>query len=228
MSFLFEKISILGLGLLGGSVAMAAKKAGIAREVVAWGRREKALANAQAQGVVDSYHLDPREAVDGADLVLLAVPVDRMESLLEELAGSLAKGVLVSDVGSVKGALSESLPKLLPAGGLVWTPNANTKFEILFPDPKLAWRLRQVGNMEWWVYGRGEYGGDSWTISTPTGVIETDYNDYRVAIGMEFDDNRRWDGYFEVGHSFEREIYRLGATRMTPNSTVFVGAGLAY
>jgi len=118
MSFLFEKISILGLGLLGGSVAMAAKKAGIAREVVAWGRREKALAKAQEQGVVDSYHLDPREAVRGADFVLLAVPVDRMESLLEEVASSLAEGVLVSDVGSVKGALSESLPKCLPAGAL--------------------------------------------------------------------------------------------------------------
>ncbi len=118
--------------------------------------------------------------------------------------------------------------KLLPAGGLIWTPNANTNFEILFPDPKLAWRLRQVGNMEWWVYGRGEYGGDSWTISTGPGVIETDYNDYRVAIGMEFDDHSRWDGYFEVGYAFEREIYQLGATQMTPNSTVFVGAGLAY
>ena len=118
--------------------------------------------------------------------------------------------------------------KLLPAGGLIWTPNSNTKFEILFPDPRLAWRLRQVGNMEWWFYGRGEYGGDSWTISQPGGVIETDYNDYRVAIGMEFDDHSRWDGYFEVGYAFEREIYQLGATQMTPNATVFVGAGLAY
>lgn len=118
--------------------------------------------------------------------------------------------------------------KLLPAGGLIWTPNSNTKFEILFPDPKLAWRLRQVGNMEWWFYGRGEYGGDSWTINDGGGVIETDYNDYRVAIGMEFDDHSRWDGYFEVGYSFEREIYQFGTTTMTPNATVFVGAGLAY
>jgi prephenate dehydrogenase len=118
MSVLFEKISILGLGLLGGSVAMAAKEAGVAREVVAWGRREEALAKAQAQGVVDSFHLDPREAVRGADFVLLAVPVDRMASLLAEVADSLADGVLVSDVGSVKGELSETLPKLLPAGAL--------------------------------------------------------------------------------------------------------------
>ena len=126
--------------------------------------------------------------------------------------------------------------KLLPAGGLVWTPNSNTKFDILFPDPRLAWRLRQVGNMEWWFYGRGEYGGDSWTIDAVTpwdptpggGVIETDYNDYRVAIGMEFDDHSRWDGYFEVGYAFEREIYQLGTATMRPNPTVFVGAGLSY
>lgn len=118
--------------------------------------------------------------------------------------------------------------KLLPAGGLVWTPNPDMKFDILFPDPKLAWRLRQVGNVEWWFYGRGEYGGDSWTINDGGGVIETDYNDYRVAIGMEFDDHSRWDGYFEVGYAFEREIYQFGATQMTPNATVFVGAGLAY
>ncbi len=118
--------------------------------------------------------------------------------------------------------------KLLPAGGLVWTPNSNTKFEILFPDPRLAWRLRQVGNMEWWFYGRGEYGGDSWTINTGADVIQTDYNDYRVAIGMEFDDHSRWDGYFEVGYAFEREIYQMGTATMRPNATVFVGAGLAY
>ena len=116
--------------------------------------------------------------------------------------------------------------KLLPAGGLIWTPNSNTKFEILFPDPRLAWRLRQVGNMEWWFYGRGEYGGDSWTIDAANpwtnavggGVIETDYNDYRVAIGMEFDDHSRWDGYFEVGYAFEREIYQWGMVTMRPNS----------
>jgi hypothetical protein len=119
--------------------------------------------------------------------------------------------------------------KLLPAGGLIWTPNSNTRFDILFPDPRLAWRLRQVGNVDWWFYGRGEYGGDSWTISDGMGsVIETDYNDFRVAIGLEFDDRSRWKGHFEAGYAFQREIYQFGATQMSPNSTVFVGAGLAY
>ncbi|MHB8898746.1 MAG: hypothetical protein ACYC6Y_08370 [Thermoguttaceae bacterium] len=119
--------------------------------------------------------------------------------------------------------------KLLPAGGLIWTPNANTRFDILFPDPRLAWRLRQVGNVEWWLYGRGEYGGGSWTISDGLGgVIETDYNDVRVAVGMQFDDQSRWKGHFEVGYAFEREIYQIGEAQMKPTPTVFIGAGLAY
>jgi cyclohexadieny/prephenate dehydrogenase len=118
MSILFKKVSILGLGLLGGSVALAARKAGIAGEIVAWGRREQALAKAVDDGVVDAFFLDAKEAVRGADLVLLAVPVDCMKALLDEVAGSLSEGVLVSDVGSVKGELSESLPSCLPDGAL--------------------------------------------------------------------------------------------------------------
>ncbi len=118
--------------------------------------------------------------------------------------------------------------KLLPAGGLIWTPNADARFDIIFPDPKLAWRLHRIGNVDWWFYGRGEYGGDSWTVNDPGGVIETDYNDFRVAIGLESDNPGRLAGYAEVGYSFEREIYQNGAASMTPNSTVFVGAGLSY
>jgi len=118
--------------------------------------------------------------------------------------------------------------KLLPAGGVIWKPNSDTKFDILFPNPKLAWRLHRVGNVDWWLYGRGEYGGDSWTIRRPSGVIETDYNDIRTAVGLEFDNPTRLSGRFEVGVAFEREIYQLGAVTMRPNTTVFLGGGLSY
>ena len=57
--------------------------------------------------------------------------------------------------------------KILPAGGIVWTPNSDVRFDILFPDPKIARRLTTIGNTEWWLYARGEYGGGSWTV-TPT------------------------------------------------------------
>lgn len=119
--------------------------------------------------------------------------------------------------------------KLLPAGGLIWQPNSEMKFDILFPDPRLSWRLHSLGNTDCWFYGRGEYGGDSWTISDGAGgVTQTDYNDYRVAVGLELDDRVRWKSYWEVGYSFEREIYQHGATQMSPTSTVFVAGGLAY
>ena len=60
--------------------------------------------------------------------------------------------------------------KILPAGGIVWTPSSDVRFDILFPNPKIARRLSTIGNTEWWLYARGEYGGGSWTIQTPGGV----------------------------------------------------------
>ncbi|MFZ5831563.1 MAG: hypothetical protein ACOY3P_15875, partial [Planctomycetota bacterium] len=56
--------------------------------------------------------------------------------------------------------------KLLPAGGIVWTPHADLKANIVFPNPKIARRLCTTGTTEWWLYGRGEYGDGSWTTET--------------------------------------------------------------
>ena len=60
--------------------------------------------------------------------------------------------------------LDRVLIKMLPSGGLVWTPNPDVRFEILFPNPRIMKRLATVGTTDWWLYGRGEYGGDSWTV----------------------------------------------------------------
>ncbi len=111
----FQRIAILGLGLLGGSVALAARRAGVARTVVAAGRRPAPLQRARDRGVVDDV-ADVRGAVAGADLVVLATPVGVMARVLEEAAPALAPGVLVTDVGSVKGMLADRLTGLLPAG----------------------------------------------------------------------------------------------------------------
>ena len=54
--------------------------------------------------------------------------------------------------------------KLFPVGGIVWTPNADTRFDILFPNPKFTQRLQSFGNTEWWWYASGDYGGDAWTV----------------------------------------------------------------
>jgi len=119
--------------------------------------------------------------------------------------------------------------KLFPVGGLVWSPTPDYRFEIIFPDPKLAVRLKSFGNTDWWFFFRGEYGGGSWRVAgiapTETGV---DYNDTRAAIGVEFDSANRVAGFFEAGVAFEREIYSGEARLFQPHPAPFLGAGLRY
>ena len=111
----FERIAILGLGLLGGSVALAARARGAARAVVGTGRRRDALDAAVRDGVVDATAPVERAVAD-ADLVVLATPVQSMEEQLRRAAPNLRPGTIVTDVGSVKGLLEETLPGLLSPG----------------------------------------------------------------------------------------------------------------
>ncbi|MDE0885155.1 MAG: prephenate dehydrogenase [Myxococcota bacterium] len=114
MSRVFERIAVLGLGLLGGSVAAAARQRGVARHAVGYARRRGPLEWALASGLIDEV-ADLETAVSGADLVVLATPVGAMESLLAEAAPHLSPDALVTDVGSVKGVLADRLPGQLPA-----------------------------------------------------------------------------------------------------------------
>ena len=111
----FEKLAVLGLGLLGGSVAAAAKQRGLAREVVGAARRSGPLERAQAAGIVDSV-ASPAEAVVGADFVVLGTPVGSMPKLVADVASNLEPGCIVTDVGSVKVSVIDMLPGLLPEG----------------------------------------------------------------------------------------------------------------
>jgi cyclohexadieny/prephenate dehydrogenase len=112
----FERLAVIGLGLLGGSIAGAARARGVAGEVVGCGRRREPLRRALAAGLVDRVAEDPLAAVAGADLVVLATPVGAMPGVLRTAAPGLTPGTVVTDVGSVKGTLSETLPGLLPPG----------------------------------------------------------------------------------------------------------------
>ena len=123
--------------------------------------------------------------------------------------------------------------KILPAGGIIWTPNPDIRFEILFPDPKVTRRLTTWGNTEWWGYARGEYGGGSWTVNRLDPAISPDlvgYNDLRFSVGLEFIRLNGLTGLFELGVSFNRELrYRSQApTVFYPNTTMFLRTGLAY
>ena len=128
--------------------------------------------------------------------------------------------------------------KILPAGGICWTPNADVYFDILFPNPEIGKRLTTWGNTEWWLYAAGDYGGGTWTIKRNSGLgIATDdtydrfdYNDIRIALGLRFETLREFNGYFEVGFACSRElIYRSDfPPAFYPNNTVYLGAGLSY
>jgi prephenate dehydrogenase len=111
-----SRLAVLGLGLLGGSVAWAARERGLAREVVGCGRREAPLRDALARGLVDRIALDPAAAVAGAELVVLASPVGAMAGLLRAASPGLRPDAIVTDVGSVKSFLAETLPGLVPPG----------------------------------------------------------------------------------------------------------------
>ena len=122
--------------------------------------------------------------------------------------------------------------KLLPAGGVVWTPNSDWYFNILFPNPKIGKRLINYGSAEWWLYCAGDYGGGAWHITQrdPTAYDDFDYNDIRISAGVEFKTHRNLNGWFEVGGAFSRELdYRdLDPPAVYPSNTVFLRAGLAY
>ena len=121
--------------------------------------------------------------------------------------------------------------KLLPAGGVIWTPNPDVRYEILFPRPKLATRWKHIGTTEWWWYIAGEYGGGTWTVDRDGGLSDQiDYNDLRAIGGLEWKALSGLRGYFEVGFVFDRQIFYLSGQPPTfdPNETVMLRAGINY
>ena len=97
------KVVVVGVGLIGGSFALALKQAGAAREVVGMGRSQQALARALELGIVDSIPDSAQVAMAGADLVLLAAPVAQTGAILSMLLPYLEPGTVISDAGSTKG-----------------------------------------------------------------------------------------------------------------------------
>lgn len=115
MKPLFERIAVIGLGLLGGSVAAAVQRRGFATKVTGASRSSDARNFALRRQWVDEVG-SAAEAATGADLVVLATPVFAMADVLRELAPALRSAAIVTDVGSVKAQLAETLPGLLPTG----------------------------------------------------------------------------------------------------------------
>lgn len=98
----FPRIAVIGVGLIGGSLALAAKKRGLCQRIVGIGRRESSLRQALELGVIDEFTLNAGEGVKDADLVVLATPLSAFPAHLKAVRSGLKKEAVVTDVGSVK------------------------------------------------------------------------------------------------------------------------------
>ncbi len=106
---MFKKLCIIGMGMMGGSLAHAVKKYNLSDVIIACDRSEENLNAALESGLVDEVCEDPAEAVIGADLVVLATPVKTFPDIAEHIADALEEDVIVSDLGSVKGYVVDAL-----------------------------------------------------------------------------------------------------------------------
>ena len=111
----FDRVALIGFGLIGGSIARAARAQGLAGEIVATARSAKTRARIAELGIVDSVVETNAEAVKDADLVILCIPVGACGAVAQEIATHLKLGAIVSDVGSVKGAVVREMAPHLPA-----------------------------------------------------------------------------------------------------------------
>lgn len=113
---LSNRMAVVGVGLIGGSLARILREKGEVGEIVGIGRTEKNLLRAVELGVIDRYSQDPCEGVRGADLVFLATPVRSIAAVLERIAPSLSTGCIVTDGGSVKASVVAECEPLMPPG----------------------------------------------------------------------------------------------------------------
>ncbi|HSG36220.1 MAG TPA: prephenate/arogenate dehydrogenase family protein [Paracoccaceae bacterium] len=116
MALIYDRVALIGLGLIAGSMSLAMRRDGLAKEVVGYARSAETRATAREIGLVDRVCETLAEAVKDADLVVLAVPVGAMAAVAEEMAPFLKPGATVSDVGSVKGAVIAAVGPHIPEG----------------------------------------------------------------------------------------------------------------
>jgi len=121
--------------------------------------------------------------------------------------------------------------KILPAGGLLWTPTPQVRFDFFFPQPKLSAYLTTVGRFELWGYVAGEYGGGAWTIERADGTSDAvDINDIRISSGIEWTGPRGLTGFVEAGFVFRRQVIYVvtPADSFNPDDSYMIRAGLSF
>ena len=116
MNNTFEKVCIVGLGLIGGSIGLAIKRSNISNQITGYARSNSTLERAIDLGLVDSVRDNLKDAVNNSDLVILATPLSTFRELVEEMSPFLKKGCIITDTGSAKLTVIEDLKDILPNG----------------------------------------------------------------------------------------------------------------
>ena len=110
----FEQMTILGVGLIGASLAQACKQRHLVKTVVGFGRNADNLKTAQEKNIIDAGPADLKTAVEGSDLIVLCTPVGSLVERVREMIPFLKKGCLITDAGSVKGPMVREIEDLIP------------------------------------------------------------------------------------------------------------------
>jgi hypothetical protein len=131
-------------------------------------------------------------------------------------------------VGGVA-AVRQLKSKFLPIGGVIWTPNDDTRLELMFPRPRFARRLWRQDSSEAWWYLSGQFGGGAWSVAdTPTENVLVSYSDLRLILGVEMLQVQGRDLTLEIGYVFARDISVNHTSLLAPDSTFLLQASVAF
>jgi len=145
MSVLFERMAIVGVGLIGGSLAKAVKEKKLVGEVLGVGRSEERLESARKLGIIDRYSGRMNDILGEADLVVVAGPVGVIVDLIREMIPFLKKGTIITDVGSVKKKIVKEVEAFIPVFFAYPNPcsgSFNTErlsYLFIYPSKKSVW-----------------------------------------------------------------------------------------
>ncbi|KAB2654125.1 MAG: prephenate dehydrogenase/arogenate dehydrogenase family protein [Verrucomicrobia bacterium] len=113
----WNKITLVGVGLLGGSLGLALRRRKLAKEIAGYVRREVSIKECERAGATDYATTDLLAAVSGADLIVLCTPLSQMKPLMRQMLPAIKRGAIITDVGSVKGSVVRELESLVAKAG---------------------------------------------------------------------------------------------------------------
>ena len=120
--------------------------------------------------------------------------------------------------------------KILPAGGVIWNQSPDTRWFLVFPQPKVSHRFATVDGTQYWGYVAGEFGGGRWEVRRADGENDSlDYTDLRAVLGVEAITARGVKGHADVGYVFARTVnFSSAPSDYRPQSTVMLRLGVGF